>query len=79
MNKVTANQCFVKLREMKKCGAKHRKLIETAISMSTHGFEISQDETMIMARFNCGTKVVVSPYHQIELIEGGQLVPVQTK
>jgi hypothetical protein len=64
----TANQLLVKLNKLKAGGASHRDLIETAKNAPHHGYDISDDETMMVIHYPC-TKVIIAPYNQIYLVD----------
>lgn len=65
---MTGNRALVKLQELKAGGCSHNTLVTELCSMSTCGYDISDDKTMVLAYFN-RTCVLVSPYHNVELFD----------
>ena len=64
----TGNQLLAKLQQMKAERCSHSDMIRTAMSADHKGFDISEDQTMIIVHFN-GTKVIIAPYHEVYLVD----------
>ena len=67
--KMLPQEIFNELKEMAKGGSRHRYMVDYLKKSNHMGYDISDDETLIVAYFN-GVTIILAPYHVLKLIVG---------